>query len=85
MIETGNAELGFVALSQALAYEGESSYVVVPPDRFLPILQDAILLRRASDNPAARELLKFLRSPAGVSIIERYGYSGPSRESNAIP
>jgi molybdate transport system substrate-binding protein len=77
MIETGNAELGFVALSQALAYEGESSYVVVPPDRFLPILQDAILLRRASDKPAARELLEFLRSPAGVSIIERYGYSGP--------
>jgi molybdate transport system substrate-binding protein len=75
MAATGNAELAFVALSQALTYEGEASYAIVPQGRFTPIRQDAILLERAADKPAARELVAFLRGPAAVAIIERYGYA----------
>jgi molybdate transport system substrate-binding protein len=74
MIETGNAQLGLVALSQALAYEGPASYRVVPPELYEPIRQDAVLLRRAAANAAARDFLVFLTSPAGREIIERFGY-----------
>lgn len=75
MVATGNAELGLVAHSQALTYEGEASYALVPQGRFAPIRQDAILLRHGADNPAARGLLEFLRGPVAGAIIERYGYA----------
>jgi molybdate transport system substrate-binding protein len=81
MAATGNAEIGFVALSQALTYEGEASYAIVPRERFAPIRQDAILVRRAAANPAARGLLEFLRGPVAGAIIERYGYS-PGTSAN---
>lgn len=80
MVETGNADLGLVALSQALAYAGPSSYRVVPPELHEPIRQDAVLLRRAAANRAARAFLDYLGTPAAAGIIERYGYAvaGPA-------
>lgn len=75
MLETGNAQLGLVALSQASAYEGSASYQIVPSRLHDPIRQDAILLRRATENRAARQFLEFLRTPAATEIIERHGYA----------
>ena len=75
MIETQNAELGLVALSQALAYEGTSSYEVVPSELHEPIRQDTILLQRAVDNAAARAFLDFMRTPEAGEILERNGYA----------
>jgi molybdate transport system substrate-binding protein len=75
MAETGNAELGLVALSQALAYDGDASYSVVPENLHEPIRQDAILLRRAEGNPAALALMTFLRGDAAAAIMQQYGYA----------
>jgi molybdate transport system substrate-binding protein len=77
LVETRNAELGFVALSQALAYEGEASYAVVPEALHAPIRQDAILLERGSDNPAARAFIEFVASDEAALIVERFGYVVP--------
>lgn len=74
LTETGNAELGLVALSQALTYQGSASYAVVPEELHDPIRQDAILLLRARDNVAAAKFLAFLQTPVAAAIIERYGY-----------
>jgi molybdate transport system substrate-binding protein len=73
-IATGNAEIGFVALSQALAYESTASYVVVPAELHDPIRQDAVLLRRGETKAGARDFMTFLRGPAAVRLIERFGY-----------
>lgn len=72
-IATGNAELGFIALSQVISQPSGSTWVV---SRHLhsPIRQDAVLLTRGADNPAARAFVEFLRDPAAVKIIARYGY-----------
>lgn len=75
MIETENADLGLVALSQALAYGGPSSYVTVPAELHEPIRQDAILMQRAADNAAAREFLDFIRTPEAVAVLEQNGYA----------
>jgi molybdate transport system substrate-binding protein len=75
MVETGNAELGLVALSQALTYDGAAAYVVVAQDLHDPIRQDAILLNRGQANPAAVALMQFLKSAAAREIIEASGYS----------
>lgn len=73
-VETGNAELGFVAASQVLGQPGQW---LVPEDLHAPIAQGAVLLAEGADNPAASAFLDFLRGPEAVAIIEASGYSVP--------
>lgn len=75
-ISTGNAELGFIALSQVIdnGRIGSGSGWIVPSDQHKPIRQDAILLKTGVDNPAARALLNFLKSPEAQAVIRKYGY-----------
>ena len=72
-IDTGNAELGFVALSQ-LAKVTAGSRWVVPQSLYKPILQDAVLLKKGDDSAPARAFLAFLKTPEARAIIEKYGY-----------
>lgn len=75
-VATGSAELGFVALSQIMR-DGElisGSYWMVPRDIYPPILQDAAILARASENSAATEFFEFLRSEEARQIIRSFGY-----------
>ncbi|MDT4328794.1 molybdate ABC transporter substrate-binding protein [Methylomonas sp. MED-D] len=80
-VSTGNAELGFVALSQVIdnGKIGSGSGWIVPSDSYNPIRQDAILLNKGDENPAAQALLEFLKGPAASTIILKYGYSLPSQ------
>jgi molybdate transport system substrate-binding protein len=73
-VATGNAELGFVALSQVIDQPGGSRWLVPAADH-APIQQQAVLLRTGEKNPAARAFMSFLKSPAAVAIIKRYGYA----------
>lgn len=73
---TGNAELGFVALSQ-VAVPGKpaaGSYWLVPSSLYGEIRQDAVLLKAGEKNPAASALLVYLKSDAARSVITDYGY-----------
>lgn len=72
-IETGNAEVGFVALSQ-LAGKNEGSRWMVPQDLYKPITQGAVLLKKGENNPAATAFIEFLKGPEARAIIEKYGY-----------
>lgn len=76
-ISTGNAELGFVALSQVIENGkiGEGSGWIVPETLHAPIRQDAVLLAKGAENPAASALLAFLKSAEARAIIQKYGYS----------
>ena len=75
-IESGNAQLGFVALSQILdpKFNVQGSRWDVPAHLHEPIKQDGILLTKAKDNAAAKALMEFIGSPHAKKIIERYGY-----------
>ena len=75
-IDSGNAELGFVALSQVMdpKVKGKGSLWNVPSSLHEPIRQDVVLLKKGANNPAAKALLEFVRGPQGLQIIERYGY-----------
>ncbi|HEY9011702.1 MAG TPA: molybdate ABC transporter substrate-binding protein, partial [Devosia sp.] len=72
-IDSGNAELGFVALSQVLDKPAGQVWIV-PDELYSPILQDAVLLKPGENEPAAKAFLDFLRSDEGKAIIEKYGY-----------
>lgn len=75
-VSTGNAELGFVALSQV--YEDgklkSGSGWIVPATMHSSIRQDAVLLTRGKDNPAAVALLQYLKSEKVKGVIKSYGY-----------
>ncbi len=73
-VETGNAELGFVALSQLTAPE-TGSHWLVPQELYSPIRQDAVLLKSGASNEAATGFIAFLRSPQARAIIEKFGYA----------
>ena len=75
-VSTGNALIGFVALSQVIkdGKIGSGSGWIVPETLYQPILQDAVLLAKGRGKPAALALLVYLNSPAAREIIKSYGY-----------
>jgi molybdate transport system substrate-binding protein len=76
LVDTGAAEVGFVALSAIIAPDTarKGSHWLVPQEMFQPIRQDAVLLVAGQDNPAAVAFLDFLRSPQAVEVMAAYGY-----------
>jgi len=75
-VSTGNAPLGFVALSQVYR-DGKftsGSGWIVPATLHSPIRQDAVILARGAANPAAKALEGYLKSNKARDIIRSYGY-----------
>jgi len=73
-IDTRNAELGFVALSQ-LHRVTEGTRWEVPPNLYSPIRQDAVLLKTGADSEASKAFLAFLKGSEARAIIEQFGYA----------
>ena len=75
-VDTGNAEVGFVALSQVYK-DGKitkGSAWIVPTNLYAPLYQDAVLLKKGEDNPAATALLNYLKGAKAKAIMTTYGY-----------
>ncbi|MCA5969771.1 MULTISPECIES: molybdate ABC transporter substrate-binding protein [Pseudomonas] len=75
-VSTGNAELGFVALSQ-IYKDGKltsGSAWIVPDDLHDPIKQDAVILNKGKDSAAAKALVEYLKGPKAAAIIKSFGY-----------
>lgn len=76
-VASGNAAIGFVALSQVTRDNkliGGSAWVV-PEKLYSPIKQDAVLLVNGKDNAAARQFLQFLKGEESLRVIRSYGYA----------
>ncbi len=74
-ISSGNAELGFVALSQVLK-DGkiDGSSWLVPANLYSPIRQDAVILEKGRGKPAVDALMKYIRGDKAKAIIKSFGY-----------
>ena len=72
-VATGNAALGFVALSQVAGHDHGSRWLV-PEALHDAIAQDALLLRAGAENTAARAFLAFLKGPAANAVKTSHGY-----------
>jgi len=72
-VNSGNAELGFVALSQVTKINQpiEGSFWKVPQGLYTPIEQQAVLLK---ENEVGRRFLSYIKSTAAMKIINDYGY-----------
>ena len=78
-IASGNAELGFVALSQIQkeVKSGHGSVWMVPEDEYQPIIQDAVILNAGKDKPAVEAFVLFLKSSEARQLIQSSGFSLP--------
>jgi molybdate transport system substrate-binding protein len=76
-VRTGNAQIGFVALSQVYrdGKVAQGSAWLIPADYHSPIRQNAILLNKGSNNAAARALMEYLKSAPARQVIESFGYA----------
>jgi molybdate transport system substrate-binding protein len=75
-VVSGNAELGFVALSQVYRdgrMAGGSAWIV-PADLCPPIRQDAVILEKGRGKAAAGALIRYLASDKARAIIRSFGY-----------
>jgi molybdate transport system substrate-binding protein len=75
-VATGNAELGFVALSQIYkdGKYADGSHWAVPAELYPTLRQDVVLLTRGKDNAAARALVDYLKSDFAKQVIRAHGY-----------
>jgi molybdate transport system substrate-binding protein len=79
-VESGNAQLGFVAASQLVGadYAAHGSRWDVPAELHTPIRQQAVLLK---DSDVARQFMQFALTPEVGQIIEKNGYDLPQKEN----
>lgn len=77
--QTGNADLGFVALSQILSLlpRERGAFWLPPHELYRPVRQDALLLESGVENTAATAFFEFLFSDEARAIIEDAGYDLP--------
>jgi molybdate transport system substrate-binding protein len=78
-VESGNADVGIIALSLAVApaMKDKGRYAAIPADDYPPIIQAAVILKSSKRKELANQFLKFLKEPAGVALMEQYGFSVP--------
>lgn len=80
MIAEGKGELGFTALSLLNPNKKiEGSVWIVPQRLYLPIEQQAVLLKAAEHKAAAQAFINFLKIPQTHNIIEKFSYSLPKK------
>jgi molybdate transport system substrate-binding protein len=75
-VATGNAALGFVALSQVMTdgKMAKGSAWIVPLQLHAPLRQDAVVLKPGQANPAAAALVNYLKGEAARATLRGYGY-----------
>jgi molybdate transport system substrate-binding protein len=78
-VASGNADVGIIALSLALApaMKARGHYFVIPSDEYPPLIQAAVILKTSHHKDLAQQFLNFLKQPAGIALMERYGFALP--------
>jgi molybdate transport system substrate-binding protein len=76
-VETGNADVGLLALSLAKSPTVRGKYELIPPATYPPIRQAAVVLKRSSAKDQAKKFLEFVKSREARAILDKYGFAAP--------
>jgi molybdate transport system substrate-binding protein len=78
-VESGNAQVGFVALAHALApaMKGKGKYWKVPADAYPPLDQGAVVISHSPDAKDAAAFLEYMKSPEAIAVLRHYGFTPP--------
>jgi molybdate transport system substrate-binding protein len=76
-VQSGNADVGILALSVALAQALKASgvYSEIPADWHPPIRQAAVIVGASKNQKAARDFLAFLKQPASLQLLADFGFA----------
>lgn len=78
-VQSGNAQIGIVALSIALSPAMQTGRRwEIPGDAYPPLVQEAVVLKSSKVKGEAKKFLEFIKSPAGREILEKYGFQQPA-------
>ncbi len=78
-VESGNAQVGFVALAHAAAptMQGKGKYWVVPAEAYPPLDQGVVVISRSPHKQDAAAFLDYMKTPEASSVLQRYGFTLP--------
>jgi molybdate transport system substrate-binding protein len=79
-VQSGNADVGIVALSLALAppMKSRGRYVMIPATDYPPIIQAAVVIKASRHQELAQKFLEFMKQPATVAQMGRFGFIVPT-------
>jgi len=80
-VESGNAQVGFVALAHAAspAMRGKGKYWEIPTDYYPPLAQGVIAMAHSQRKKESSQFLDYLRSNEVADILRRYGFTLPQK------
>jgi len=86
-VQSGNADVGLLALSLAVAPAMKDSgrYVEIPSADYPPLVQAVVILKSAKHKQTAEQFLHFLKESETVALMRHYGFLLPSEVANAHP
>jgi molybdate transport system substrate-binding protein len=78
-VQSGNAEIGIIALSLAVApaMKDKGKYFEIPAADYPAIEQAAVILKSSKKKDLARKFVSYLKTPATTALMERYGFAVP--------
>jgi molybdate transport system substrate-binding protein len=80
-VESGNADVGIVALSLAVspAMKDKGRSWIIPENLYAPIQQGMVIVGAAANPRGAQQLLDYIKMPATTALLERYGFALPAK------
>lgn len=80
-VESGNSQVGFVALAHAMApaMQGKGRYWTVPADAYPQLDQGVVVISRSPHQQEAAAFLEYVKSAEGAAVLKRYGFSSPGK------
>ncbi|MFL6300404.1 MAG: molybdate ABC transporter substrate-binding protein [Terriglobales bacterium] len=84
-VESGNADVGIIALSLAMApaMADKGRYFEIPHDMYPPLDQGAIVIKASQKKDQAKQFLAYLKNPESVALMQRYGFKLPETVADA--
>jgi molybdate transport system substrate-binding protein len=85
-VESGNADVGIIAMSLALApvMADKGKYFEVPQELYPPLDQGAIVIKATQKKEQAKQFLAYLKTPDSIALLQRYGFKPPEGPSDAL-
>ncbi len=83
-VQTGNAQVGIIALSLALNPElaGKGGYWLIPDNLHQPLEQGYVITRRAANNALAKRFADYMMSKPARVIMTKYGFVLPGEDAS---
>jgi molybdate transport system substrate-binding protein len=80
-VESGNVQVGFVALAHALApaMRGKGKYWVVPAEAYPGLDQGVVIVSHSAHKEGGEDFVRYIKSSAVAAVLERYGFSVPEK------